>query len=205
MNAVIKAASSSEVVEQLIEQFQLRPPFVDVTFGRGRFWNPERLKDVVGFDLFSDEAPIRASWDALPLANHSASTVFYDPPHLPTTGPNSAWKERGYGIAEWTYRDGFAPGPHESFFKEAARVITQDGYVIAKTADMINWNKPYWLTLTVIDAAKAQGFELFDWVISFRRSPLVNRQRQANNWHAKKHHAHWLVFTPPGAKVSRHA
>lgn len=200
MNAVVPARTSREVVDMLTKQFELPEPFLDVTFGKGRFW---RDQNVIGLDMYSD-SPIKASWEVLPIRDCSVGTIWYDPPHLPMTGPKSAWRDRAYGEAEWSYQEGFATDPHVKFFEEAARVVKPSGYVIAKTADMINVNKPYWLTLTVIDAALAAGFQLFDWIISFRSSPLISK-REMKSWHAKKHHAHWLVFVPPSGKVSRHA
>lgn len=203
MNAVVPIRTSKKMVGQLISQFKLPEPYLDVTFGLGRFWSDQ--SSIIGLDAYSPSPPIRASWEALPIKDQSIGTIFYDPPHLPMTGPNSAWRKRGYGHADWDYRTGFNPAPHQAFFAEASRVVRHDGYAVVKTADMIQWNKPYWLTLTVINTAQQEGWVLFDWLIGYRPAPLIDTTRVAENWHAKKHHAHWLIFVPPNAKVSRHA
>ncbi len=194
MNAIIPARNSVEVVRQLDEAFSFPRPIVDVTWGKGRFWSGQ---EVIGLDAYSESPAVRAQWEHLPIRLDSVGTLVFDPPHLPYTGKNSAWNNRGYGFMEWTWKGGIDPQPIIALFKQAALVLRNDGFLLVKTADMIHAHRPWWLTPLVMGVAEDYGFALYDWIISFRPAPLIDK-RWVNTFHARKHHAHWLLFVPPG-------
>lgn len=197
LNAVIPAQRSAEVVCMLDEFFEFPRPLVDATWGRGRFWSGQ---EVVGIDCVG-APPILADNTTLPLRDGAVGTLFYDPPHLPPGGPKSNWPGRGYGTAEWVW-EGYCPEPHAAFLSEAARVVRRkDGLLVVKSADSINGRRPHWLTFLLHNLAEQAGFKLYDWVISYRQAPMISSKWTRGTYHAKKHHAHWLLFVPPGGPM----
>ena len=203
LTSVIEGRTSASVLQRLQTVFPFTPPVLDISWGKGRFWKYEQAPRVIGLDRFARDPDIRGEWTSLPFLAASIGTAVFDPPHSGDIGKSSVHLGDGYGNASAAAWQASAQGypDYAPVFSQLRRVLRAEGLLIVKAADMIHNHQPHWLSLELIATAQAAGFTLFDWIISHRQA--VESGQWVAQHHARKNHAHWLIFVPPGGRVHR--
>jgi hypothetical protein len=177
------------------------PRIVDVTYNRGVMWKgtgvtPHR-SDVS--QEMSPDAETIADCRSLPFADNSYDVIAFDPPHLPAAAASvgSSGIERAqYGLdASGDYRQGDNINPlFVDFLTEARRVLTPEGIVIAKIADLVHNHRYQWQHVAFINAAEALGMTVCDTVIKV--DPAAGNLK-SSKWqrahHFRRGHCYWLV------------
>ncbi|KAB2806974.1 hypothetical protein F9L07_28490 [Pimelobacter simplex] len=192
-----------DVIPQLIETHAVAEPrIIDVTFNKGVMWKgtgyaPYRVD--VSREM-SPEADLIADCRALPLADSSWDVVAFDPPHLPAAAASagSSGIERAqYGLtAEGDYRQGDNINPlFVDFLHEARRILSPEGIVIAKIADLVHNHRYQWQHVALINAAESIGMTVCDAVIKI--DPTAGNLK-SSKWqrvnHFRRGHCFWLVI-----------
>jgi SAM-dependent methyltransferase len=180
------------------------PRIIDVTFNRGVMWKgtgllPYRVD--VSREM-SPEADLIADCRDLPFAENSFDVVAFDPPHLPAAAAsvNSSGIERHqYGLnADGDYRQGDNINPlFADFLREARRVLSPEGIVIAKIADLVHNHRYQWQHVAFINAAESLGMTVCDAII--KADPAAGNLK-SSKWkrahHFRRGHCYWLVVRP---------
>jgi SAM-dependent methyltransferase len=177
------------------------PRILDVTFNKGVMWKgtdyaPHRSD--VSREM-SPDADTIADCRSLPFADGSFDVIAFDPPHLPAAAAsaNSSGIERAqYGLdATGDYRQGdnihplFAP-----FLTEARRVLSPDGIVVAKIADLVHNHRYQWQHVAFINAAESLGMTVCDAVIKVDPTAgNLKSSKWVNVNHFRRGHCYWLV------------
>lgn len=179
-----------------------QPRILDVTYNRGVMWKgtpytPHRA------DIsreFSPDADTISDCRDMPFPADSWDVIVFDPPHLPSavaSANSSGIERRQYGLdTSGDYRQGDNIDPlFRPFLREAKRVLTQDGIVLAKLADFVHNHKYQWSHVAFIQAAIAEGMTPCDVVI--KADPTAGNLK-SSKWqhvhHLRRGHAYWIVI-----------
>jgi hypothetical protein len=175
------------------------PRILDCTYNTGKMWKgldyrPIRM-DIDGtldLDIVADFAKI-------PFAADSLDVVVFDPPHLPTAGMSQhstlGW-DKTYGItARGDGREGDnVSGMFLPFLTEAKRVLSEDGIILAKIADLTHNHRYQWQHVDFIVSAQSVGMTPCDLLI--KRDPMAGNI-ESGRWqqikHLRKCHCYWIV------------
>jgi len=202
-----------EVIPTLIGTHAVsNPRIVDVTFNRGVMWKGTGLEPVrVDIDrAMSPEADHIADCRDLPFADGSFDVIAFDPPHL----PNAAGSQRSSGIERQQYgltgSNDFGHGDNihplfAPFLTEAKRVLSPEGIVIAKLADLVHNHRYQWQHVAFINAATALGMTVCDLIV--KADPAASNLK-SSKWervyHFRRAHCYWLVVRT-GSRCERRA
>ena len=179
------------------------PRILDVTYGEGVMWKGLAYKPVrMDIDTTKDVDEVGSFLD-IPFPDASFDVVVFDPPHLPNAGStekslsgNAAPYRQAYGLGVTdTLRSGdhvgqlFAP-----FLLEARRVLSADGIVLAKIADLVHNHLYQWQHVDYIQAVRCAGLTPCDVMI--KSDPSAGRL-QSGRWqnvhHLRRAHTYWIV------------
>jgi hypothetical protein len=152
---------------------------LDVTYGRGGFWERWRPAGLVAHDLYTLD---RVDFRHLPEADASVDVVVLDPPYRLNGRPDRGDFDERFGTdrrMRWQdkhqlIRDGIT---------EAARVLRVGGYLALKCQDQVCLHRVRWQTREFPDHAEMVGFELvdrFDMIGTARLQPPGRIQRHAH-------------------------
>ena len=180
------------------------PRILDVTYNRGVMWkgtdySPHRSD--VSREM-SPDADTIADCRALPFAGGSFDVIAFDPPHLPNAAAsaNSSGIQRAqYGLtSDGDYRQGDNINPlFVDFLTEARRVLSPEGIVIAKLADLVHNHRYQWQHVAFINAAESLGMTVCDAII--KADPTAGNLK-SSKWqrvnHFRRGHCYWLVVRP---------
>lgn len=192
-----------DVIPLLIETHAVaNPRILDVTYNRGVMWNgtvyrPHRSD--VSREL-SPEADTIADCRSLPFPAASFDVVAFDPPHLPAAAASagsSGIERLQYGLtSDGDYRQGDNIHPlFVDFLREARRVLTPEGIVIAKVADLVHNHRYQWQHVALINAAESIGMTACDAIIKV--DPTAGNLK-SSKWqrvhHFRRGHCYWIVI-----------
>lgn len=203
-----------DVIPLLINTHAVENPrIVDVTYNRGVMWKgtgyaPHRSD--VSRDLSPDADTIADCRD-LPFTDGAFDVIAFDPPHLPAAAASknsSGIEARQYGLtADGDYRQGDNIHPlFGDFLSEAKRVLSVEGIVIAKIADLVHNHRYQWQHVALINAATSLGMTVCDVIIKV--DPTAGNLK-SSKWervnHFRRGHCYWLVIRPGSRCERRHA
>jgi len=163
---------------------------LDVTYGRGTWW--QRFTPVeFGFhDLASDGVDFRA----LPETDNSWDTVCFDPPYIRTGGFDTSTRQAAfrdlYGLdvkrtvaeVEGLTADGLA---------ECARVASR--WVLAKCCDWVDSHALLLGHVAAITAGQALGLRVHDLIVHARQQGPTNRHLRTVR-RTRRAHSYLIVF-----------
>jgi len=202
-----------DVIPLLITTHAVEDPrILDVTYNRGVMWKgtpyaPHRAD--ISRDLSPDADTIADCRD-LPFGAGTFDVIAFDPPHLPAAAASkgsSGIEARQYGLtADGDYRQGDNINPlFLDFLREAKRVLSPQGIVIAKIADLVHNHRYQWQHVALISAAEALGMTACDVVI--KADPAAGNLK-SSKWervnHFRRGHCYWLVIRPSRRCERRH-
>lgn len=162
----------------------------DASYSTGRIW-----RNLPAPHLKFDLAPqargvIGADAQALPLANESLNSIFFDPPFV--VGPPAA-----PGIM----RDRFSCfqsvaqmfAVYQNALGEFYRVLKPRGILVFKCQDVVDSGKQVWSEFEIMRRALDLGFTREDKLILLRENVVMSPNME-HQQHARKNHCYFLVF-----------
>jgi hypothetical protein len=188
------------------------PRILDVTFNKGVMWKGTGLtphRSDVSREMSPDADTIADCRD-LPFPPGSFDVIAFDPPHLPAavaSAGSSGIERAQYGLtADDDYRQGDNISPlFTDFLREAKRVLSPEGIVIAKVADLVHNHRYQWQHVALINAADALGMTVCDVIIKV--DPTAGNLK-SSKWervnHFRRGHCYWMVVRP-GRRCERRA
>ena len=202
-----------DVIPQLLATHAVENPrIVDVTFNRGVMWKGTGITPVrvdVSREMSPDADHIADCRD-LPFGDNSFDVVAFDPPHLPNASGSigSSGIERAQygltGVNDFGNGDNIHP-LFAPFLVEARRVLSPDGIVVAKLADLVHNHRYQWQHVAFINAATSLGMTVCDVVI---KADPAAANLKSSKWdrvyHFRRAHCYWLVVRP-GTRCERRA
>lgn len=172
---------------------------LDVTYGRGKWWDryrPERF-------AFHDLALDGVDFCALPEADDSYDVVTFDPPYVPC-GTKPQIIESSHRHAAGDFRDRFGLEPmspadivalFNSGMAECARVARR--WVLAKCSDYVSGGRFRLGHIDMIEAARAAGLgDPWD-LITHHTGAGPGGHNITTQIRARRHHSYLLVFGVP--------
>lgn len=184
----------------------LEPHILDATHNAGKMWKgcayqPAHTMDIdpqYGTDTVGD-------FRSMPFDDESFDVVVFDPPHLPvamasanaSSHPNVIRYRAQYGLTADTDQD--RNGDHVAdqfppFLAEAQRVLTKDGVVICKLADLVHNHRYQWQLVDYVIAVRDSGLTPCDLLI--KRDPAggnLKSSKWKNVRHLKRVHSYFIV------------
>lgn len=194
-----------QVITQIIETHAPADPrILDVTYNKGVMWKktgyaPHRAD--ISREMSPDADTIADCRD-LPFQDQSFDVIAFDPPHLPAAAAskNSSGIERAQygldGVHDYMQGDNIHP-LFLPFLSEARRVVTTNGIIIVKIADLIHNHRYQWQHVALINAAHALGMTVCDLII--KADPAASNLKSSkwvNVHHFRRAHCYWLVIRP---------
>lgn len=181
---------------------------VDVTFGRGTFWQllPKSTRPfrLISSDL-ATRADIRADSRALPFADESIDVLVLDPPYVRSFHPRMMFHNRynGLGSVETFNNRYSAYTPlmsvddvrrlYEDGMTEARRVLKSRGRMMVKTMDQVECREQQWVHVELHAIAQRLGMFGRDLFVLVPTAP-PSFKRWKKQIHARKSHSFLWVF-----------
>ena len=174
---------------------------LDATYGKGTMWKKCGFSPDVRMDIRSlPNVNLVGDFTIMKdVGSGSMDVIVFDPPHLPThaASENSSkiWEDR-YGI---TGKDELRKGDNVSpmfalFLKRAKEVLTPNGIILAKIADLVHNHRYQWQQFDFIKAVFEAGMTPCDMLIKV--DPQAGRLK-SSKWkkqsHFRKGHCYWIV------------
>lgn len=161
---------------------------MDVTYGRGKWWDQWRPASLIAHDLALDGVDFRA----LPEADRSVDVVCYDPPYIPQGGYDTSTERAftdGFGLTSRSRSDLWEL--MESGLAECARVAGK--WVLAKCCDFTNGGSFHLGHVQMIRFGETAGLRVHDLLVHHTGSGpgghnIFTQQR------ARRHHSYLIVF-----------
>ena len=187
---LIKTVSydQQEILDWITQLYLKGVPFqCDPTYSTGVIWQgipgPELKYDI------RPQAPgvAQASADALPLADGSLRSLFFDPPFLIKTGEGSLIKKRFSDFPSVEYMWAF----YNRSMTEFCRVLRKKGVFAFKCQDLISSGEQVPSQFQVMDMGFKLGLKWLDTFILINEKVVVPPQRQR---HGRKVHSYFIVF-----------
>lgn len=174
---------------------------LDVTYGRGMWWNRFKPESFLGHDL-ADGIDFRA----LPQEDASWDTVCFDPPYIPTRAAQTA-----SSVLEGRFRPSFGleetrtkaqlDALHAEGLAECARVSRR--WVLAKCCDYAENRSTFVLGhVKVIEAGIAAGLRVHDLIVHVAGGG-PGRSRIKELHRSSRTHSYLVVFSVPRRRVAR--
>jgi hypothetical protein len=169
---------------------------LDCTWGKGNFWtrtDTSRFR-LIGTDLASPAAPVRADFRALPFADTSMDVVVFDPPYVHSVTQRrdiSATYRNLETTPALTYAaimDLYAAG-----MTEARRILRAGGTCWVKCQDTVENHGQRWSVVNVHAMGTALGFQPQDLFVLVAHNPPggMSAERQ---YHARRNHSYLWIF-----------
>jgi hypothetical protein len=186
------------------------PRVVDVTYNRGVMWKGTGIsphRSDVSREM-SPEADTIADCRSLPFGDGSFDVIAFDPPHLPNasgSANSSGIEKKQYGLnGSNDYAAGDNVNPlFTPFLTEARRVLSKDGIIIVKIADLVHNHKYQWQHVALINAATSLGMTVCDMIV---KADPAAANLKSSKWervfHFRRAHCYWLVIRP-GVKCEK--
>lgn len=171
---------------------------LDVTYGRGMWWQRYQPEAFTYHDLALDGVDFRA----LPHSDRAFDTVCFDPPYVPRQGGSDAPLAR-----DQDYRDRFGLAESrggvqlreliDAGITECARVA--DRWVLAKCCDYTNGRQFHLGHIQMIEAANRAGLRCHDLIVHAAGTGPGGGQIHTP-LRARRAHSYLLVFTRRGRR-----
>ncbi len=166
---------------------------LDVTYGRGKWWDRYRPDPFTFHDL---ETVDGVNFRSLPEEGRSVETVCFDPPYVPAGGTRTS----GATKDEAAFRSNFGLSPRSlaelndliaAGLKECERVARR--FVLVKCTDFVTGGRFVLGHLTVLDAARELGLRPHDLIVH-HTGPGPGGHNIVEVLRARRAHSYLLVF-----------
>lgn len=185
------AGTNADLVAKVAPLY-LTGSVLDVTYGKGSWWNRYRPEGLVAHDLDPTKGD-GVSFLDLPEADRSVDTVTFDPPYIPQGGVKSG------GAATFRDRYGLEPMNRAELvalirggMSECCRVARR--FVLAKAGDYSNGRQFFLGHLDFIEAATESGWYVHDLIVHSGRPGIGSGREEQRR--ARRAHSYLIVFRP---------
>jgi hypothetical protein len=184
----------AELIELMLNFYPKTTPqvIIDMNYNEGRFWKNSNRK-VIKVDINPEFHPDYCCDNKqTPFTDNFADVIVYDPPHFTDqdTEHSSKVYVKRFGI---TGKGDNICSEFESFFKEAYRVLKDEGVCLCKISDNIHNHRYQWQHVEMIIAAQEIGFTACDCIVKARKVSMISGKWQ-NAHHARSYHYYWIVL-----------
>lgn len=188
----VQTGTNADLIARIAPIYLEGRTVIDVTYGRGKWWDRWRPEALVAHDLAVDGVDFRG----LPETSSSVDVVCFDPPYIPAGGQRTSHVTRD----ERDYRDRFGLAPRSradivdlfvTGIAEAARVARQ--WVLAKCTDYVDGGTFHLGHLDMIDAGRAAGLQVHDLIVHHTGSG-PGGHNITTVLRARRHHSYLIVF-----------
>ena len=173
----------------------LRGSVLDVTYGRGKWWDRYQPDKFDFHDLALDGVDFRA----LPEDDDSYDTVIFDPPYVHSSGQSSSKSNdftSRYGLEpEWRYTCADIRNLMTDGTRECCRVARS--YVLVKAMGYVQNHVLTDLPALATNAAADVGWAKWDVVVHHSGPSLGNGRPVFRQKRARRAHSYLLVFASP--------
>jgi hypothetical protein len=190
------------IIENIMTLYNDSKPFtMDATYSTGRFWMglPGPL---FKFDIMPQTSDtIQADVRRLPLGNNSIQSAMFDPPFIAGTtnlGKPGRMKTR-FGCHR-TAKQMFV-FLHEAM-AELCRVLIPKGLLVVKCQDTVSDGYQHLTHVRIVNMAEELGFYADDLFV-LGNNQVIGPSRKGKQYHARKNHSYFLVFSKSRSKVRR--
>ena len=178
------------------------PLILDCTFGRGIMWNECVYQPDVCTDILPKGVSAGADFRALPFKEESFDVIIFDPPHIPRyKGPKCSrlYAER-YGIDRGPSEERSISSAFLPFLLEAGRVLKENGVVLAKLIDHVNYHGYTWEQVAFVNKAIEAGLTPCDMLIKKSPAAQLISSKWKNQMHTRRGHCYWIVIRKGGCE-----
>jgi hypothetical protein len=193
---VIKSLSfeQDEILKSIIDLYCSDGFDADITYGNGVFYkNIPQPKYKLDADPQTFETQHGFS-DDLPFDNETLNSIVFDPPFLTYIkagrDTNMIMGKRFSGY--WRYDE--LQEHYTNTFKDVARVLKKNGYLILKCQDIIHNHKLHPTHIYATQWAGEHGLKLKDLFILGAKHRLPNPNKNGKQKHARVYHSYFMVF-----------
>jgi hypothetical protein len=172
---------------------------LDATWGKGNFWtrtDTGRFR-LIGSDVASPSAQVRADFRVLPFRSSSLDVVVLDPPYVlrPERGRFIDVRYRNSETTEGiTYTRMLSL--YEAGLAEAARVLRRGGTCWVKCQDATENRCQRWAVVDMPAVATASGMAPRDLFVLVNPTP-PGGMRAERQHQARRNHSYLWIFTKP--------
>jgi tRNA G10 N-methylase Trm11 len=195
----VQSGTNAELI-RTVAPLYLSGRVLDVTYGRGKWWDLHRPEDFTCHDLRLDGVDFRD----LPHPDGSFDAVCFDPPYIPAggarttgrTGDESDFSER-YGVG---LDQEHAPRNSAQLkqlihagMAECSRVLRRGGFLLAKGTDYVTGGRFRLGHLDYLLPAEQLGLRIHDLIVHHTGSG-PGGHNITTQLRARRHHSYLLVF-----------
>lgn len=185
--------SNAELVRRIAPLY-LCGSVLDVTYGKGRWWDLYRPEPFAFHDLELDGVDFRA----LPYPRRSWDAVCFDPPYVESGSRSTSSRTEfleGYGLG--TERDervdpAETRGLMVAGLLECCRVA--EAFVLVKCMEYVAWHRFHDAPTLLINAAAGAGWELHDRIVHNTGGGIGGGYRIRTVKRCQRAHSYLLVF-----------
>jgi len=196
----VQEGTNADMIRR-ISGLYLTGTVLDVTYGRGRWWDAWRPPELAFHDLALDGVDFRS----LPYEDRSWDSVCFDPPYVESgsrsTSSRTAFLD-GYGIGT-ELEDRTSPASTLDLMlegtAEACRVAAR--FVLVKCMEYVAWHRFHDAPTAVIAAAAAAGWELHDRIVHASGGGIGGAYRIREIRRCERAHSYLLVFAPSSRRT----
>lgn len=197
----VQSGTNADLIAKIAPLY-LTGSVLDVTYGRGKWWDRFTPDPFVFHDLHTVDG---VDFRALPHADDSFDTVCFDPPYVPSgTKPQTVETSHRHTAGDFRERFGLEPMSHSDIFglfsagaAECARVARR--WVLAKCSDFVTGGVFTLGHVAMLDAARAADLTIHDLIVHHTGTgpgghniTTIKRARRA--------HSYLLVFSAEGGR-----
>lgn len=180
--------TNADLMVEVAQLGYLVEPVIDLTYGRGNFWNEYRPLDFCANDAHPDRGVTHEDFRATLFGTGQFETVVFDPPYKLAGTPASGEMDDAYGTdAPRTRAEVLAL--LVGGIAEGSRITRR--YLLVKTQDQVSSGAVRWQTQAAIDTARALELRLVDSFHFRSGRPQPAGRRQI---HARRNYSTLLVF-----------
>jgi hypothetical protein len=169
---------------------------IDATWGKGNFWTRTDMSRfrLVGSDLSSPQAQIRADFRALPFADASADVLVLDPPYV-ARPEGGRFIDQRYRNSETTKGLTYARmlDLYRGGLREAHRVLRRGGTCWVKCQDQTENRCQRWAVLDIPAVATAIGMTPRDMFVLTSSTPPGGLRGEGQQ-QARRNHSYLWIF-----------
>ena len=165
---------------------------LDVTYGRGTFWNLYQPARLITNDLGKGTPDVRFDARAMPFPDGTFDVTVIDFPYKLNGTPDPDIDER-YGVEQVRTRD----ERHDLMYAglaEGIRVTRPLGFVLFKCQDQVNSGRVWWQSRMFAEHAELLGCTHKDLLLKLGHRPQPEGRSQQ---HARRNYSTLLVLRTP--------